>query len=100
MIQSHCNITAPPFGEGLFEQRQACLESIRTLIETEASSTHQQLVHRYSLTGALWLPSVLYLECRNTGFLCASIYHGTLGSLSSLYNSGYHIESLWYPTLG
>ena len=100
MIQSHCNITTPAFNEGLSKQHQACLESIRTLSETEASSTHQQLVHQYSHTGALWLTFASYLEYTNTGFLCASIYHGTLGSPSYLYNSGCHIESPWYPTPG
>ena len=100
MIQSHCNIIDPPFEEGILEQHQACLKSIQTLFGTEPLSTHQQLVHRYSHTRALWLPFVSYLECRNTGFLCASIYHGTLGSLPSLYISGYHIESLWYPIPG
>ena len=92
-ISEHCHITAPPFKEGISKQQQACLESIRTLPEREASSTHQQLAHQYSHTGALWLPYVSYLICRNTIFLCASIYHGTLGSLASLYNFGYHIES-------
>ena len=38
-------ITTPPFGEGLFEPHQASLESVRTLLGTEALSTHQQLVH-------------------------------------------------------
>ena len=93
MIQSHCYITTPPFEEGLSEQHQGCHESIQTLPETEASSTYQQLVHQYSCTGALWLPSTSYLECKSIGFLCASIYRGILGSLSSLYNFDYHIES-------
>ena len=79
MIHSHYNITAIPFGGVLSEQHQSCLESIQTLLDIEALSTHQQLVHRYSHTGALWIPSVSYLECRNTGFLCASIYHGNTG---------------------
>ena len=100
MIQSHCNITAPPFEEGLSEQHQACHESVQNLPEIEASLAHQKLVHQYLHTGALWLPSISYLECRNTEFLCAFTYRGKLDSLSSLYNFGYHIESWWYPTLG
>ena len=93
MIHSHCNITAPPFEEGLSEQHQACHESILTLPGIEALETSQQLVHQYSRTRALWLPSISYLECKSIGFLCALIYRGTLGSMSSLYNFGYHIES-------
>ena len=92
MIQSHCNITTPPFEEGPSEPHQDCLESVQTLLKIEASLAHQQLVHQYSHTRALWLPSASYLECINTVFLCALTYRGTLGSLSSLYNSGYHIE--------
>ena len=40
MIQSHCNITTPPFGEGLFEPHQACLKSVWTLLGTKVPSTH------------------------------------------------------------
>ena len=39
-ISEHCNITAPPFKEGLFKQHQACHESVQTLPEIEASSIH------------------------------------------------------------
>ena len=76
-ISEHCHITAPPFKEGISKQQQACLESIQTLPKRETSSTHQQLAHQYSHTWALLLPSVSYLESRNTGFLCASTYRGT-----------------------
>ena len=38
-------ITTPPFEEGLFEQQQACLKSVRTLLKTEALSAHHHLNH-------------------------------------------------------
>jgi hypothetical protein len=48
--------------------------------------------------GALQLLFAPYHECSDIGFLCASTYHGTLGSPSSLCNSGDHIESQWLPS--
>jgi hypothetical protein len=48
--------------------------------------------------GYLQIPSTPYHECSDTVFLCASIYHGTQGSPSSLYNFGYHIESWLLPS--
>jgi hypothetical protein len=84
--------------EVLFRQHQACLESTQTSHETEAWSTHLQPAHLCQHIGALQLPSIPYHECSVTKSLCALIYHGTLGSLSSLYNSVYHIESRWLPS--
>ena len=47
MIQSHCNITTLPLEEGSSEPHQACLESVQTLLETEASLAHQQPNHHH-----------------------------------------------------
>ena len=47
MIQSHCNITTPPFGEDLLETHQACLKSVWTLLEAEASSVHHHPNHHH-----------------------------------------------------
>ena len=90
-------IIVPPYAEGFFEPHQAYHRSIQTLLKVKAWSIHQKIAHRYSHTGSLQLPYVPYRVCKNTGYLCAFICHGTLGSLSSLYNSGCHIESLWCP---
>jgi hypothetical protein len=57
-----------------------------------------QLAHLCQHIGTLQLPSTPYHECSDTISLCASTYHGTLGSPSSLCNSGYHIESQWVPS--
>jgi hypothetical protein len=47
---------------------------------------------------ALQLLSAPYHEYSDTESLCDSTYHGTMGSLLSLCNSGYHIESRWFPS--
>ena len=47
MIQSHCNITTPPFKEGLSKPHQACIKIVWTLLGTEASSAHHHLNHHH-----------------------------------------------------
>jgi hypothetical protein len=70
-----------------------------------------ELRPRCSETASLCLPvtrsegcnpsSLLSLTLRNTrvplAFICVLTCHGTQGSLSSLCNSGYHIESQLLP---
>jgi hypothetical protein len=84
--------------EVLSRLHQACLESVQTLHETEAWSTHQQHVHPCQHTGDLWLLSAPYHRCNDIRSLCVLTCHGTHGSLSSLCNSGYHIESQLLPS--
>ena len=63
--------------EILFWLHQDCRENIQTLLKLEAWSAHQQLSHRYSHTGALYLPYVPYTLYKSIIFLRSLIYHGT-----------------------
>ena len=95
-LQHHCS----PFWGRSFRTTPSLSRKYSNFTQDRGFVKHQQLVHRYSHTVDLCIPSISYLECRNIVFLFALTYRGTLGSLSSLYNSGYHIESWWYLTLG
>ena len=90
-------ITVPPCKESIFGLHQDCHGSIQTSLKIEVWLVHQQLAHRYSHTGAWWLPFVPYPLYKNIIFLYASICHGTPDSLSSLYTSGCHRKLLWCP---
>jgi hypothetical protein len=46
----------------------------------------------------LYGSSAPYHGCNDIVFLCVLTFHGTHGSLSSLYNFGYHIESQLHPS--
>ena len=85
--------TSPPFGEGPFGPRRACLGSTQTSHKIEAWSTHLLPIHPCPRTQALQLHSAPSHVCRSTESLCALTCHGTLGSQSSLCNSGCRIIS-------
>ena len=94
MIQSHCNITTSPFKEGLYEQHHACLESVWTLIETEASSTHHHLNHhhldlQYRNTESIII-SIFNIEIRNHHHLHLQYVNTEISSISSVWEYWNH----------